>query len=74
MVLTATGGDYTYVAYPESYGYLTSAIMDGAAPVLGAFSCSCDNSVTNVYGQAVDYILYKSNAPDAFTANSVAFS
>lgn len=74
MTLTATGGNYTYVAYPESYGYLTSAIMDGAAPVLGAFSCSCDNSVTNIYGQAVDYNLYKSNAPNAFTANSVAFS
>lgn len=74
MTLTATGGNYTYVAYPESYGFLTSAIMDGAAPVLGAFSCACDCSVTNVYGETVDYILYKSNDPGAFTANSVAFS
>ena len=74
MVLTATGGNYTYLSYPESYGYLTSAIMDGAAPVLGAFNCSGSNSVTNAYGQTCNYILYKSNATDAFSANSVAFS
>lgn len=74
MVLTAPASNYTYVSYPESFGYLTSAIMDGAAPVLGAFTCACDCSVTNNYGQTVDYILYKSNAPQAFTANSVAFS
>lgn len=74
MTLTAPTGRYTYVAYPESYGYLTSAIMDGASPVLGAFSCCCDNSVTNYYGQSVDYIIYKSNATQAFTNNSVAFS
>lgn len=74
MTLTAPTGCYTYVAYPESYDYLTSAIMDGASPVLGAFSCCCDNSVTNYYGQSVDYIIYKSNATQAFTNNSVAFS
>ena len=74
MTLTAPSGNYTYVAYPESYGWLTNAIMDGAAPVLGAFSCCCDNSVVNYYGQTVDYIIYKSNATQAFTNNSVAFS
>lgn len=74
MTLTAPANNYTYVAYPESFGYLTSAIMDGAAPVLGAFSCCCSNSVTNYYGQTSNYIEYKSNATQAFTNNSVAFS
>jgi len=72
MTLTAPVGHYTYVAYPESFGYLTSAIMDGAAPVLGAFSCCNGNSVTNYYGQPTNYIIYKSNATQAFTNNTLA--
>jgi hypothetical protein len=74
MVLTAPAPDYTYVSYPASFGDLTNAIMDGAAPVLGAFTKLTAVSVINGYGQAVSNNIYKSNIPGAFTANSVAFS
>jgi hypothetical protein len=74
MILTAPVSYYTYVAYPASYGDLTSAIMDGASPVLGAFTKLTAVVVTNFYGQTVSTNVYKSNATNAFTANSVAFA
>ena len=72
--VTATGGNYTYDAYPASFGDLTNVIQDGAAPVLGAFLKLSNVSVTNFYGQATSFIVYKSNATNAFNNNSLAFS
>ena len=68
-------GEFTYYIYPTSYGDLTSAIQDGAAPVLGSFS-KIENSVsiTNSYGVSINYMVYRSNADDAFSGNSVNFS
>jgi len=74
MLLTAPDNQYTYIVYPQSFGQLTNAIMDGAAPVLGGFSCCLNNIVTNQYGQSETYIIYKSNAPKAFTNNCLEFS
>jgi len=48
--------------------------MDGTSPVLGAFTKLTNVTVTNYYGEAVSNIIYKSNAPAAFTNNSLAFS
>lgn len=71
---TAPANNYTYVSYPASYGDLTSVIMDGASPVLGAFTKLSNVSVTNFYGETVSNIIYKSQAPAAFTNNELAFS
>lgn len=72
--ITATGGNYTYYVYASSAGDLTSIIMDGAAPVIGAFTKLTDISGTNSYGATVSYRIYKSNSTNAFTNNSLAFS
>lgn len=72
--VTATGGNYTYYVYAASAGDLTSVILDGAAPVLGAFTKLTDVSGTNSFGANVSYRVYRSNATNAFTNNSLAFS
>lgn len=72
--VTATGGNYTYYAYNASSGDLTSIILDGAAPVLGAFTKQGDLSGTNAFGANVTYRVYRSNATNAFNNNSLAFS
>ena len=71
---TAPASNYTYISYPASFGDLTSVIMDGASPVLGSFTKLTNVSVTNYYSETVSNIIYKSNAPAAFTANELAFS
>lgn len=72
--VTATGGKYTYFVYPASYGALTSVILDGSSPILGAFSRQSDVNITNDGGLVVAMAVYRSNATDAFTDNSLAFS
>lgn len=72
--VTAPSGNYTYISYPASFGDLTNVIMDGASPVLGSFTKLSDVNVTNYYGETVNNIIYKSNAPAAFTDNELAFS
>lgn len=72
--VTAPTSNYTYISYPTSFGNLTSVIMDGASPVLGSFTKLTDVSVVNFYGEIVSNIIYKSNAPAAFTNNELAFS
>jgi len=72
---TAALLEYTYYSYPASYGAITSIILDGVTPILGAFTeINSALSVTNSYGESLNYRVYKSNLPGAFTANSVAFS
>jgi len=72
--VTAPASNYTYISYPASYLDLTNVIMDGASPVLGSFTKLTNVSITNFYGEAVSNIIYKSNAPAAFTDNELAFS
>lgn len=72
--ITASGGAYVYYAYRSSYGDLNSIIQDGAAPVLGAFTKVQTINVTNLYGIVETYNVYRSNATNAFTNNSLAFS
>jgi hypothetical protein len=72
--VTAGASEYTYVSYPASFGDLTNVILDGASPVLGAFTKLSNVSVTNYYGEVVSNIVYRSNAVGAFTNNELAFS
>ena len=62
----ANGSNYTYLAYSASYPDLTSIVLNGAAPVLGAFTKQSDVSYTNSYGITQTYKVYKSNATGAF--------
>jgi len=72
--VTATGGAYFYYVYEASAGDLGSIILDGAAPVLGAFQKLADVATTNAQGAAVTLCVYRSNAVNAFSNNSLAFS
>jgi hypothetical protein len=72
--VTAGAGLYLYYAYKSEAGDLTSIIQDGAAPVLGAFTKQSDIVGTNTNGASVTYRVYRSNATQAFTNNTLAFS
>lgn len=72
--VTATGGNYLYYAYDARHGDLTSIILDGAAPVLGAFRKLGDVATTNATGASVTLRVYRSNATNAFSNNSLAFA
>jgi hypothetical protein len=72
--VTATGGNYTYISYPSTFGDISGIIMDGAAPVLGAFTKLSDVTVTNIYGESVNNIVYKSNSTNAFTNNQLSIT
>jgi hypothetical protein len=72
--VTAGPNLYTYYAYRAGAGDLTSIIQDGAAPVLGAFTKQNDIAGTNLNGASVTYRVYRSNATQAFTNNTLAFS
>ena len=72
--VTAGVGNYTYYCYRGAAGDLTSIIQDGAAPVLGAFTKLSDVVGTNAYGASVTYRVYRSNATNAFTSNTLSFS
>lgn len=70
--VTAGVGMFTYIAYPTTFGAISGIIMDGATPVLGAFSIINNTlSVTNQYGVATNYIIYRSNATNAFTNSNL---
>ena len=69
-----SGINYTYYCYASSAGDLTSCIMDGAAPILGALTKLSDISGVNSYGANVTYRIYRTNASNAFSNNSLAFS
>lgn len=63
-----TAGNYTYIAYSAAYPDLTSIVLNGAAPVLGAFTKQSDVSYTNAYGITQTYKVYRSNATGAFAS------
>lgn len=72
--VTAGSGLYTYYTYAASAGDLSNIIQDGATPVLGAFTKLSDLTGTNSFGATVTYRVYKSNATNAFTNNTLAIT
>lgn len=72
--VTATADQYTYYCYVASAGDLSGIILDGAAPVLGAFTKLADVTGPNAQGATVTVRVYRSNAKGAFSNNSLAFS
>lgn len=74
VTATAPAGNYTYYAYCAAAGDLSGVIMDGVTPVLGSFTKLADITGTNSFGATVTYRVYKSNAPAAFTNNSLVIT
>lgn len=73
--VTAGVGLYTYYCYAASATNLTNIVQDGSYGILGAFTKrSSDVTGTNSFGATVTYRVYKSNATNAFTLNSLAFT
>lgn len=72
--VSAGPGMYTYIVYEASFGPLTSILMDGAAPVLDAFTKLANMPITTDGGATIVVCVYKSNAPQAFTNNSLTLS
>lgn len=72
--VTAGVGNFTYYAYRAGAGDLANVILDGSTPILGAFTKLTDITGTDNFGGSVTYRIYKSNADNAFTSNTLAFS
>lgn len=60
-----TEGNYTWIAYPASFGNLTDVLL-GATPVLSDFESPVDYDITNDYGTTISYRFYRSTYDDAF--------
>lgn len=58
--------NFTYIVYNSIYPDLVNIILNGAAPVLGAFTKQPDVFVVNRFGVSHPYKVYKSNATGAF--------
>jgi hypothetical protein len=75
---TTTPSEYAYYAYPSTFADLTVITMldDGGGspvPIFGAFGKLTDVTVINSYGESLEYKVYRSNAPGAFSADLVTF-
>lgn len=72
--VSAGVGEYLYFIYDDQYSDLSNIILDGASPILGAFTKLTDVPITNPAGVAQNLKVYRSNAPNAFSNNSLNFS
>lgn len=72
--VTATGGAFTYNVYAASAGDLTSIIKNGSTPDLGAWTKQPDLTGTNSFGANVSYRIYKTNAQNAYTGDTLAIN
>ena len=72
--VTSGVGNYTYISYPLAYGDLTSIKLGGVEEVIGAWSKLTSVSVTNSYSQTVSYNIYRSNATNAYTNETLAIA
>ena len=62
--------NFTYIVYPSSYGALNSILLNGATPIIGAFTELTSQSANNNQSVSQTWRIYKSNAPGAFQNNS----
>jgi len=68
------GSNYTYYAYPSTYGDITSILKNGIAQDFGAWSQLAQVSVINSYGESLNYKVWKTNATNAYTGDNLVFS
>lgn len=72
--VTAGAGNYTYYIYDAALGAITNAIQNGALPVFGALTQLANVTITNNAGASIAMIVFRSNAQNAFTGVTLAFS
>lgn len=65
-----TSGYYTWIAYPSSFGNLSSVLLDGNTNVLSDFESPVDYNITNDYGVTTSYRFYRSTYDNAFSSSS----
>lgn len=70
--VTNDNAHYWCYAYPKSLGNLSKIIMNGATPVLAAFTVK-EVTVTNGSGDLVPYLCYITNNKGAFTNAQLSF-
>ena len=62
-----TALNYTWIAYPASWGNLTQILLDGSTNVLSDFQSPVDYNITNDYGLTASYRFYRSTYDQAFS-------
>lgn len=67
-------GEYTYYVYPSNYSDLTSIVKNGVLQDFGAWSQLSQVNVTNTYGEARNYKVWKTNATQAYSGDNLVFS
>lgn len=70
--VTNDNAHYWCYAYPKSLGNLSKIIMNGATPVLAAFTIK-EVTITNGSGDLVPYLCYITNNKGAFTNAQLSF-
>lgn len=71
--VTADNEKYLVYAYPKSLGDLTKITQNGSIDIIGAFSKTV-LKITNVTKKQIDYNVYVSNNPNAFTNVTLQFN
>jgi hypothetical protein len=61
-------GNYTYYAYPSTYPDFSSIIKNGILQDFDAWQKIADVSVTNSYGESLDYKVWRTNATGVYNA------
>ena len=65
-----TSGNYTWIAYPASFGNLSKILLDGSTDVLSDFESPVDYNITNDYSVTTSYRFYRSTFDQAFSSSS----
>ena len=65
-----TAGNYTWIAYPASFGNLSKILLDGSTDVLSDFESPVDYNITNDYSVTTSYRFYRSTFDQAFSSSS----
>lgn len=61
-------GNYTYYAYPSTYPDFTSVIKNGVNQDFGSWQQLSQVNVTNSYGEALNYKVWRTNATQAYSS------
>jgi hypothetical protein len=62
--------NYTYAAYNSAYSDLSSIVLDGAAPILGAFTKVGEFNWVNSFGLLISTTVYRSISKGAFSSTN----
>lgn len=70
-----SSGNYVIMAFPSSWGAVSSIVLDGANSITNAFVDLGDFDITNDYGVEEEYSFYRATADGAYTnGQTIKFS